>query len=238
VALPTKNAKHVTEARALLTEQFRGKTVIQGLLDAFSRQCQAIEDVFWQIIELRYLNSATGVQLDLLGELVKEGRRGRADTDYRNGIKVKIRVLLSKGRAEDLIAIAKLANAPGTPRYEDLRLLNFSVETYSQVAENYLAQYLSQARAAGTYGTLIASDLPLSSLLAFDDSNTPIAGTETFSDAQSGTGKVAASAYGLPSDLSGVVLLYTDPGTSTGDSLLTESGDTLTDESGGALLLE
>ncbi len=204
--LPERNDDHVVEARALLIEQFRKKPVIQAFLDAYIRPLQDVEDALWDVIDSRVLPDAVDAQLDSLGDLVKERRRGRTDAEYRVGIGIKIKVLRSKGRIRDIIEISQLANAPGTPNIENHRHLNFQVDVVEQIGERYLADYLSSARAAGSYGNLIASDLEYAELLAFDDENDPDGDLETFGDAQSETGLLAASVYALPADWTSVTL--------------------------------
>lgn len=204
--LPTRNDSHVVEARKLLIEQFRNKRVIQGFLDTYIRPLQDVEDMLWDVIDARLLATAGDAQLDTLGALVKERRRGRSNDEYRIGIRIKIKVLRSKGRIQDIIEIAQLANSPHTPSAENHRHLNFQVDVTQQIGERYLADYLSAARSAGSYGNLIASDLTYAELLAFDDSNDLDTGLQTFGDAQSNQGLLAASVYGLPPDFSGIVL--------------------------------
>lgn len=222
---------HKASARALLISQYQSKPVIEALLDAFVGVFQELEDVLWQIVDSRILDAATGAQLDLLGRIVNEIRRGRSDADYRVGIRIKVIVLRSKGRTIDVISVAALSNAPNIPRYHDDRYLNFHVEAYGQTGERYLVDFLAATRAAASYGCLVTSDLEQGSLLTFGD--VIAAGEETFSDAISG-GLVAAACYGLPTDLRGVVYDYTDAPTG---SLLLETGDALLLETGDALLL-
>lgn len=218
--LPERNSAHVVEARKLLIGQFRGKPVIQAFLDAYVKRLQDVEDVLWDVVDKRILDNATAAQLETLGKLVGEIRRGRTDAQFRLGIRIRIRVNRSKGRITDVIDVAGLANAPGTPVVEELRYLNFHVETYEQIGEQYLADYLTDTRAASSYGCLVASDLPLSELLQFDDAEAPDATIETFGDIDrtgvlpegaSGCGKLAAACYGLPENRKGVVLIGNVP---------------------------
>jgi hypothetical protein len=111
----------------------------------------------------------------------------------------------SKGRIADIIDVAILASGTSTPRVTEYAFLGFEVEIYGQTGERYVADLLSRTRAATSYGVLVASDLAASALLVWDDASSPVAGLQTFADAISG-GRVCASAYGLPSDFSGVVL--------------------------------
>jgi hypothetical protein len=205
--LPVKETKHVETARDLLIGQFKKRRVIQGFLDTYVRRIQDAEDVIWDVIDARILDDATNAQLDSLGDLVGEKRLGRTDVMYRASIRLRIRVNRSKGRITDVIDVASLAADPTSPPdVIEYQYLAFEVDLFDLTGERYVAELLSKTRAATSYGLLVASDLPLASLLEWDDVVSPDASIQTFSDAASGTGRVCASGYGLPTDFSGIVL--------------------------------
>lgn len=206
MSLPVENTAHLSEARALLIEQFKSRPVIDGFLRSFVGRIQELEAGVWDVIDARILDTATNAQLEALGSLVGELRLGRSDADFRQAIRLRIRVNRSKGRSADVLDVASLAAAPERVTYQEYGQLQFSVEIYSRPGERYVAELLSKTRPVTSSGILIASDLELDDLLAFDDAVSPIAGIETFSDAVSGTGKVCASGYGLPTDFSNVTL--------------------------------
>lgn len=235
--LPEPNTKHVEDARKLLISQYQKKPVIQGFLDSYIRRLQDAEDVLWDIVDAFILDNATGAQLNVLGNLVLEPRRGRTDPEYRVSIRIKILVNRSRGRIEDIVAVAGLSNSPNTPVVEDHRYLNFHVEAYGQVGERFLAEHLTKARAAASYGCLVTSDYPLEYLAQFDDATDPDPSIETFSDIVSGEGKLACACYGLPSDLTGAVLtgtwvdVFEELLGEDGEAMLTEGGESITAES-------
>lgn len=206
MSLPTKNENHLAEARALIIDQFKGRPRIDGVLRSWVGRVQELETAIFDVIDARILDTATNAQLESLGSLVGEKRLGRSDADFRQAIRLRIRVNRSKGRTVDVLDVATLAAAPERVTYEEYAQLQFSVEIYNRPGERYVAELLSKTRPATSNGILISSDLALSSLLAFDDAVSPIAGIETFSDAVSSTGKLAASGYGLPTDFSRVTL--------------------------------
>lgn len=96
---------HASDGVDLLLEQFRGKPLIEGLLRAFLDQVQAIEDDLWKILLLLDLDQCTDAHLDGVGDLVGEVRRGRADADYREAIRIRIRVNLSNGKHSEILSI-------------------------------------------------------------------------------------------------------------------------------------
>lgn len=75
-------------------------------------QVQELEDVFWQIFDARFLDSATGEGLRLLGLLVGEPVAADGDEGLRLRIRLKVRALASNGTRPDLRAL--LALLPGT----------------------------------------------------------------------------------------------------------------------------
>lgn len=112
--LPAKVTTHEAEAKALLISQFKGRPVIEGLLASWIRPLQDLENVLWDIIDKRVLETAVDAQLDALGGLVGELRLGRSDEAYRAAVKVRIKVNRSKGRSEDILQVAKLLDAAAT----------------------------------------------------------------------------------------------------------------------------
>ena len=99
---------HVAAALGRLLEQDKNKTNISNWVTAFVAPIQALESALWQLLTQRRINTAIGAQLDALGKLVGQGRNGAGDSDYARFINARIRTNVSRGRIEDLIAIARL----------------------------------------------------------------------------------------------------------------------------------
>lgn len=104
----TKTTTHVDEAKALLVEQFRGKPDLEALLSAFIAQVQDLEDVLFQLLENRWLDTASGVQLDGIGAIVGLERLGLNDDDYRTALRAQIRLNRSSGTIPDNTTILEL----------------------------------------------------------------------------------------------------------------------------------
>lgn len=99
---------HAAEARDHLLEQFKKKERIRAVLDAFSVQIQDLERVFFDLLENRWIDTATGAQLDGLGAIVGEPRQGRNDEDYRLAIRARVLINKSSGTVPELLAILSL----------------------------------------------------------------------------------------------------------------------------------
>jgi len=104
---------HEARGAALLTEQFKYQPATVALLKSWVAQVQALEDHAYELQVQRTLAGATGVNLEIVGALVGQGREGRSDAHYRLWIAGRILVNKSRGRAPQLIAIAtKLTGGP------------------------------------------------------------------------------------------------------------------------------
>lgn len=99
---------HANDGLDLLLEQFKGKPNLEAWLAVLLGQVQDIEAALWQLLTERDIDNAYGAQLDGLGSIVGERRNGREDEVYRTAIRVRVAVLRSNGRVEELIAILVL----------------------------------------------------------------------------------------------------------------------------------
>lgn len=100
---------HCEDGKAKLLYQFADSTKLRDLLCTYLDQTQDLEAAFWQLLTLRGLDVAEGVNLDALGALVGQDRLGDAsDDDYRSLIRARIRANRSRGTAEDLIDVLRL----------------------------------------------------------------------------------------------------------------------------------
>lgn len=174
--MPSKETNHVGLGLKLLIEQFKATVDLPKYLSVYLRRFQDLENVTWDIINKRLLVSAVGDQLDMLGDLVGEGRLGRSDTDYRSAIGLRIRVNRSQGRAEDIIDVADLASAENAEYYEYYPA-GFAVEIFNATSPTVVARMLYATKSAGTGGALVFTNwATLSDVFRFDSAPFPIAG--------------------------------------------------------------
>lgn len=107
----TRLLTHSVDAGRMLLTQFRGRPRIEAVAEAVGERAQGVEDVLWQVLTLRSLDSATGAQLDGIGAVIGEARQGRIDDVYRLYLRARIRLNISSGTGEDLLAILGLVLA-------------------------------------------------------------------------------------------------------------------------------
>ena len=104
----TKVETHVEDGLERLLECFKFKPNMRATCAVILKRVQHIEDVLYQIYEGVWLDNAVGVQLDNLGDIVGEKRKGRQDEQYRLYIRARIKINRSNGKIEDTLAVARL----------------------------------------------------------------------------------------------------------------------------------
>lgn len=146
---------HIAELVGNLVEQFKAQPKLVGFLTAFARQIQEAENAAFEVLADSAIDSAVGVQLDGIGDIVGLPRDGLADPEYRTEIKAKILVNLSSGTIEQMIAVA--AAMVGTTK--TIRLTEYTgsdpalieLEIVETIAEDgaRIARLLESAKPAG-----------------------------------------------------------------------------------------
>lgn len=91
-----------------MVHYFEESTKLNHFLKSFLTEITDITLLGQELIDERRLNTAKGVQLDQIGNLVGELRLSRNDEDYLLGIKLRIAINTSDGTVEDIINILKL----------------------------------------------------------------------------------------------------------------------------------
>lgn len=71
---PFEIAPYLEEARSRVTEQFKDKEIFDKYLQLLLSGMVDIQEVFRQLMQLRSIDTATGVQLDIIGDIVGQPR--------------------------------------------------------------------------------------------------------------------------------------------------------------------
>lgn len=72
--VPYNDADYLEEARDRITEQFKGKDIIDRYLQLLIDQQEAIEQVFKDLLQKRSIDEAEGATLDIIGDIVGQPR--------------------------------------------------------------------------------------------------------------------------------------------------------------------
>ena len=112
---------HSGDAKNRLLFQYRDKTNIEALLDSLgSEQIQDLEDALFGFYSRLDVENSVGSQLDLIGEIVGQGRKGLDDATYRIFLNAKIGRNVSESDIERIISIWNIiAGASTTQVFEN-----------------------------------------------------------------------------------------------------------------------
>ena len=103
------------------------------------------------------LDNAEGVQLDVLGKLVGEPRKGKEDDLYRVWITVRIRVNRSHGRGLDLLEILRLVEqTPGRYREQYPATVYYEFDAPTDTDPNVLGDLMEESTAGGFMMRVVA----------------------------------------------------------------------------------
>ncbi len=145
----TKTTTHETEAQARLVQQFKDSPDFAAWLAAYVEQIQDLEDVYFDLLLDRAIDTAVGEQLDGLGSIVGEDRKGKDDDTYRLWIKARRLVNKSSGTAPQLIEILDLLTTNAFEyRVEHPAAFSMIVDDILALPSE-IAQILGEAAAAG-----------------------------------------------------------------------------------------
>ena len=101
----TKITTHATDAKARLPGWLVDSKNYQGFLDVLSEPYQDIENVLIDMLDNFSLETADGVQLDVIGNILGEPRiAGESDTEYRTRLYGRSAELSKSGEVETLIS--------------------------------------------------------------------------------------------------------------------------------------
>ena len=143
---------HPADGLSKLISQFKQKDRIAALLTSYLEQCDDLETALWQLYTKRTVEKAVGAQLDGLGDIVGQPRGNLNDADYRHFIKTRIRVNISKGRAEELLQICRLLFGADNPtEIQDMPIADIYLTQPTQLTlpATFVNEFLQAAKAAG-----------------------------------------------------------------------------------------
>jgi hypothetical protein len=119
----------IERALDLFTDQFEESRALNDLAASLMQPFASIQTDVNDLITKRWLDTAFGVQLDLLGDTVGEPRKGRNDEDYRNAIRFRIFINVSKTEPETIIEATRTLSKGELIRYWENYPAGFQVFT-------------------------------------------------------------------------------------------------------------
>lgn len=93
---------------ARLLSQFGSSPLLRALICSLADPADLLAQALTDVQTYRSLDTAIGVQLDALGDLIGLLRNGDVDADYRRFLRAKVAANASHGHADELIEILEL----------------------------------------------------------------------------------------------------------------------------------
>ena len=148
---------HSATAISRLAEVIKTQPNFLALLASLVTQVQDLETALQQLNTLRGLPTATGGQLDVIGEILTQPRAGLSDGDYRDFLSARILLNQSSGTVDQILTIFALVTT-GTLTLTEWPPAAFELQLQGQALTAdtlaVLLAILRQARAAGVKGEL------------------------------------------------------------------------------------
>lgn len=107
MSTPTPITNHVQQAISKMLTPFRNRPLFAAWCKAPVTEVQGLEDVVHSFLALLDVDAADLPRLVLLGKIVGQTQRGTLE-QFRRFVKVRVLVNRSRGRAPDLIKVARL----------------------------------------------------------------------------------------------------------------------------------
>lgn len=176
---------------AKLISDFQGQPIIANTLRTLLRESKITDDAAIDVIEARYLATATDRHLDFLGQLVGEPRLGRSDAAFREAIRLRIRANVSQSTISDLYAIVMLAWA-GQWTFHETPYGHYVVQMRDVPAalQGAIADVLSRIRPLGHQGEYVYTPGTAAKTIRFANEGAP--GVRFYNAGQTGTSNRAA----------------------------------------------
>lgn len=155
MTLPVQNNDRVGTAIALLIDALKDKTNFTRLVESYVAECQELESVWFDLLELRNIEDGQGAQLDMIGERIGQPRLGYDDTTYKIWLRARVLINKGSGTVEELYALFSVLLTNGlkyTPYYPASFI--FDVDGALSIDAVTLATVLRSVTPAGVTGTL------------------------------------------------------------------------------------
>lgn len=157
---------------AMLPTEYQTSS-IQKMFSVLLQPYQDLEDVFYQLLAFRSIDTAQGAQLDQIGKILVQPRaKFVVDEQYRLMLKAIIKANKSSGLAEQIYAIVALIGPPGLKqKLVEFQPAAFTLTTYGALLSStaqIIASMIQRAHAAGVGAQLIWSLFPAGNTFTFD----------------------------------------------------------------------
>ena len=118
-----------TNGEDRLLPQFNKSEKIKGLLKSLLSAAQPTEDTLFQVMQSTGIDTAAGVQMDIIGKLLNVPRGTNTDTEYRVALYAKVAINAANGTPENIIDLVRFATGSQSVKLTEY----FPAEVHIQV---------------------------------------------------------------------------------------------------------
>lgn len=144
MSIPVLNSERYATAIARLIDVFREKDNFKNLLSTYTEESQEIENVAFDLLNGFWLSTATGVQLDAIGEIVGVARQGASDVIYRVRIRARIKLNSTSGTPNQIIELVKLARYPSPSSFVYIPEYPAAYKIFDQLGDPLTAEQIEE----------------------------------------------------------------------------------------------
>ena len=126
--------------------------ILDAVIEAIQKEIDAFEEYKEQRVLAWYLETSSGSDLDRIGLLVGEPRKGRNDEEYRAAIVAKVQSIT--GTREVLLNLAQsLTDETADVKDHDAGVVEIDIntETLKNITQNTLKKAIDRAKVAGVH---------------------------------------------------------------------------------------
>jgi len=176
-----KIENHVEQAKSRLTSQYQNTQGLLRYIEIIATRIQVLEDAMFTLLTDRWLENAEGVQLNLIGQIVGEGRLGRNDETYKEALDTRITLNISGGEPERIIDYLVRVFGAADVRYKEMYPAKIQVFVGTTISFGE-AQNLRRIIPAGV-GTVYVEETGGQTPFSFSELGQPLPGNiEGFSE--------------------------------------------------------
>jgi hypothetical protein len=168
---------HESEGSDKILSQYKNSPIFDVTLDTFTAKINELEDQFTKFKTELTLDTALGVNLDLIGDILNSPIRPIDDEDYRKVLNALVVAYNSDGRASDILSLMN-----GIMSFDDINIIDYGIASFGVQVFNpvlpldvdFIVGAVDIAKSAGVLfeGLVVVPDTsPLFSFFEDDDPN-------------------------------------------------------------------
>jgi hypothetical protein len=178
----TQVTSHTVAALLHVGSQFLGKENFEKLLTIIGEEIDEVEQAFFDLLNLRSLETAEGEQLDVIGVRLDLSRSGRTDTEYRSALYAKVGYNIASGTPDQVISLTKLITGITDLKYQEFYPAHVRIELYADFPSILAVTQLKQLLPVGVGPLELLSWGLETNVFSFSTTDGPQDDTRSFAD--------------------------------------------------------